>query len=193
MSTPSNGSDGHVNDLQIAAFLDRGLSGAEYDRVEAHLAECAECRRQVLDTDELVQRVRRPKRLIVGTAVVAAAASVIFIALPSIRGGDGSVKNPEYRDSGPTSSLIAYGPTGESPLRSLHFVWSAASGAMSYRFTVSRANGETLWTQSGRATAVILPASVTLRAGDRYFWVADAILEDGSSRSTGLREFIPIQ
>jgi hypothetical protein len=40
---------------------------------------------------------------------------------------------------------------------------------------------------------VILPASVTLRAGDRYFWVADAILEDGSSRSTGLREFIPIQ
>lgn len=182
-----------MNDLQIAAFLDRGLSDAEHDQVEGHLAECAECRRQVLETDALVQRVRRPRRLIAGTAVIAAAASLILVALPSIRGGVGSMKTPVYRDAAATASLLSYGPVGETRLKSVHFVWGAASGAMSYRLTVSRADGETIWTQSGRDTVAMLPASIVLRAGDRYFWVSDALLADGSSRSTGLREFIPVR
>lgn len=179
-----------MNDLQIAAYIDRGLSGAERDEIEAHLAECAECRRHVLDTDELMQRVRRPKRLVIGSALVAAAA-VIIVAVPSLRRSDAAQENPLYRDAPGSSSLIAYGPTGESRVGSLRFVWSPAHGAMSYRLTVSRADGATVWTQSGRDTVAALPASVTLRAGDRYFWVSDALLADGGSRSTGLREFIP--
>lgn len=182
-----------MNDLQIAAYLDRGVSGTERDQIEAHLAECAECRRHVLDTDELMQRVRRPKRLVIGSALVAAAAALIIVAMPSLRRSDGTLENPLYRDVPASSSLIAYGPTGESRVGSLRFVWSPAQGAMSYRLTVSRADGATLWTQSGRDTVAALPASVELRVGDRYFWVSDALLADGGSRSTGLREFTPIR
>jgi len=184
-----------VNDLQVAAYLDRGLSAAERDQIEAHLAECAECRRHVLDTDELMQRVRRPKRLVIGSTVVAAAAAaaLIIVAVPSFRRSDGALENPLYRDAAASSSLIAYGPAGESRVGSLRFVWSPAHRAMSYRLTVSRADGATVWTQSGRDTVAALPDSVTLRVGDRYFWVSDALLADGRSRSTGLREFVPIR
>jgi Putative zinc-finger len=182
-----------MNDLQIAAYIDRGLSGTERDQIEAHLAECAECRRHVLDTDELIRRVRRPKRLVIGSALVAAAAALIIVAVPSLRRSDGTLENPLYRDVPASSSLIAYGPTGESRVGSLRFVWSPAQGAMSYRLTVSRADGATLWTQSGRDTVAALPTSVTLHVGDRYFWVSDALLADGGSRSTGLREFTPIR
>lgn len=182
-----------MNDLQIAAYLDRGLSGAERDQTESHLAECAECRRHVLDADELIRRVRRPKRLAIGSALVAAAAAVIIVAVPSLRRSDAAQGNPLYRDATASPSLIAYGPTGESRMGSLRFVWSPARGAMSYRLTVSGADGATLWTQSGRDTVAALPASVTLRVGDRYFWVSDALLADGGSRSTGLREFTPIR
>jgi Putative zinc-finger len=182
-----------MNDLQIAAYIDRGLSRAERDEVEAHLAECAECRRHVSDTDALVQRVRGPKRLVIGGALVAAAAAVIIVAVPSFRRSDGTLENPLYRDVAASSSLIAYGPTGESRVGSLRFVWSPAQGAMSYRLTVSRADGATVWTQSSRDTVAALPTSVTLHVGDRYFWVSDALLADGGSRSTGLREFTPIR
>jgi hypothetical protein len=184
-----------VTDLQIAAYLDRGVSGAERDRIEAHLVECPECRRHVLDNEELIQRVRRPKRLLIGSTVVAAAAAaaVIIVAVPSFRGGDAVLGNPLYRDAVASSSLIAYGPTGESRLGSLRFVWSPAPGAMSYRLTVSRADGATVWTQSSRDTVAALPDSVTLRVGDRYFWVSDALLADGGRRSTGLQEFTPIR
>ena len=193
MSTPQSGGDGHVSDLEIAAYLDRGLSGAERDRIEAHLAECAECRQSVLENDELVRRVRRPRRLLVGSAVASAAALLIMVALPMLRGGDGDPATPVFRGAGAMASLIAYGPSGESRVQSLRFVWSPAPGAMSYRLTVSRADGSTLWTRSGRDTVAVLPDSVTLRAGDRYFWVSDALLADGGSRSTGLREFTPIR
>jgi hypothetical protein len=182
-----------VTDLEIAAYLDRGLSIVERDRMEDHLGECPECRRHVLDADELVRRVRRPRRLIIGGAVVAAAAALILVAMPSLRRSDGALENPLYRDAAASSTLIAYGPAGESRVGSLRFIWSPARGAMSYRLTVSRADGATVWTQSGRDTVATLPASITLRVGDRYFWVSDALLADGGSRSTGLREFTPIR
>lgn len=191
MNQPSGAGDGHLDALQIAAFLDRGLSPAEYDRIETHLAECGECLRHVVETDELLKRVRRPKRLSIAGAVILAAASVALVAVASLRTGGSAGEAPAYRDSPQTSSLLAYGPMGESPLKSVRFVWGSVSGAMSYRLTVTNADGETVWTHSGSDTVVTLPGLVRLRAGNRYVWVADAILSGGGSRSTGLREFVP--
>jgi hypothetical protein len=73
----------------------------------------------------------------------------------------------------------------------LRFVWASAPNAISYRLTLTDANGSTIWTNSGLDTVVALPDSVLLTVGARYFWVADALVSDGQSRSTELREFVP--
>jgi hypothetical protein len=87
------------------------------------------------------------------------------------------------------TALITYGPTGDAKREGLRFVWGPAAGAVSYRFSVTTSGGEQVWSRSSVDTLASLPRSVNLRAGEKYLWVADAILSDGSSRSTGLREF----
>jgi hypothetical protein len=55
--------------------------------------------------------------------------------------------------------------------------------------TISRADAHPVWSLSSTDTVATLPDSVGLRPSERYFWVADALLSDGTTRSTGLREF----
>ena len=62
-------------------------------------------------------------------------------------------------------------------------------GAVTYRLTVTRGDGAAVWSYSGVDTVAALPDSIVLRPGQRYLWVADALLSDGTTRSTGLREF----
>jgi hypothetical protein len=93
------------------------------------------------------------------------------------------------RSDGAVAPLVAYGPLGTTRDAGVQFVWGAASGSESYRLSVSRSDGQAIWSISGTDTLATLPASVVLRPNERYYWVVDAILHDGSTRSTGLREF----
>jgi hypothetical protein len=85
--------------------------------------------------------------------------------------------------------LVAYGPTGDAKRESLRFVWGSAPNVVSYRLSLTSADGAQIWSQSGVDTVASLPPTVSLRIGQRYLWVADAVTNDGSTRSTGLREF----
>ena len=186
MSSPSHDANGHVTDTEVAAYLDRTLTPSERDRVEDHLAGCPDCRQQLLETKELLERVRRPRNLLIGGALAAAAVVLFLVARPELGTTD---QRTLMRSDGAAASLLAYGPIGTAPRAGLRFVWSAAPGAESYRLTISRADARPVWSSSGTDTLATLPDSVVLRPSERYFWVADALLKDGSTRSTGLREF----
>ena len=193
MSEPSNEVLEHLTDADVAAYLDRGLRGTKRDRLEAHLAGCGECRREVLETQQLVKRVRPLRRAPVWAGSVAAAAAVVLLVAKL---GSGPGRLPEtahpVRVGGGMSQLVAYGPTGEDiSTRGLRFVWGAAAGAVTYRFTVTGSDGVAVWSRSGIDTIVALPDSIVLHPGQRYFWVVDALFADGASRSTGMREFVP--
>jgi len=185
MNQPTATGEGHVNEFEMAAYVDRRLGPADRERVEGHLAECADCRSEMLEVRGFLRQAARPRRLFVGASLLAAAAALVLIVRPAtidvVRGGDTE------------STLIAYGPTGEAPLTSLRFVWGAVPGVASYRLTISGADGAPVWSGSVADTAWALPDSVTLRADLRYLWVADALLDDGSTRSTGLHEFRPVK
>lgn len=176
-----------MNDIEIAAYLDRGLPEAERNRIEGHLAECGPCRAEVLEAQEFVGRVRPRRRLIVFGALAAAAAAILFIAPATLRSraGDESLMRAESA----TPTLVAHGPAGDVALQGLRFVWASAPGAMTYRITLSRADGTQIWTMSSSDTAVTLPDSIELRPAERYLWITDALLSDGTTRSTGFREF----
>ena len=70
----------------------------------------------------------------------------------------------------------------------MRFVWGNVPGALSYQFTLSRADGTPIWARGGSDTAFTLPDSVVLQPGARYLWTTDALLPDGSTRSSGVRE-----
>ena len=195
MSEPSRETLEHLTDADVAAYLDRGLTDTRRDRLEAHLAECAECRREILETQQLVKRVRPFWRAPVwGGSLVAAAAVVLLVAKLGSGPGRLPETTPPVRADGGTSQLVVYGPTGEGiSTRGLQFVWGAAAGAVTYRLTITGRDGAAVWSRSGVDTTVTLPDSIVLRPGQRYFWAVDALLGDGVTRSTRLREFVPAQ
>jgi hypothetical protein len=180
-----------MNEYEIAAYLDRRVTAAEQERIEGHLAGCGECRQEVIQSHRLLRRIGRPKRLLLIGTLLAAAAVLVVMVRPALVAPGAEVVTPGMRDGGNGSPLVAYGPSGETALTSLHFVWSPASSATTYRLTVSRSDGVPVWSSSTADTALTLPDSVVFRVGDSYFWVVDALLSDGSTRSTGLHEFRP--
>jgi hypothetical protein len=185
VSSQSNETNGHVTDTEIAAYLDRTLTTAERDRVEDHLAACPDCRQQLLETKELLERVRRPRNLLISGALAAAAVVVFFV----VRADSDRTEGTLMRSDGAAAPLVAYGPLGTTASAGLRFVWSAAPARESYRLSVSRIDGQAVWSSSGTDTVATLPSSVVLRPNERYYWVVDALINDGTTRSTGLREF----
>jgi anti-sigma factor RsiW len=186
VNSSSQDESDHLTDIDVAAYIDKKLLPDQRERIEDHLSNCPDCRKQVLETRELLEQMRRPKKLLVGGALAAAVAVVLLIVRPAPPDEN---EPPRLRTISAEAPLAAYGPIGSAPRTGLRFVWSAAPGAESYRLTVNRADGNPVWSLSGPDTVMALPDSVVLRSNERYFWVADALLRDGTTRSTGLREF----
>jgi hypothetical protein len=183
----STTSEDHVNDSEMALYLDRRLSAEQRDRIEDHLAHCAECREHALAAQNILRGVRRRPRLLAAAGALAAAAVVVIWvgrvespngpATAQVRGG--VTDNPQ---------LIAYGPIANVRRENLRFVWGSAPGGVSYRLNLTTTDGAQVWSTSGVDTTAILPSSIGV-VGETYLWVTDAVLADGGTRSTGLREF----
>ena len=178
-----------MRDVELAAYLDRRLSGADRERAEAHLADCVECREELTQSYLLLRRVRRPRRLAIGGLAAATAATLLLVLRPGIMPWGSPADDSPLRADGDGAAIVAYGPIGETPASPVHFVWGAQLKTTTYRLTVTRTDGTTVWSRSTADTSMVLPDSIALRAGERYYWVADALLDDGATRSTGLREF----
>lgn len=185
--TSGNIGDGHMNDLDVAAYIDRGLKPQRLTEIEDHLAYCEECRENLVKAQELVTRSSNSRRYVRSIIVVAAAAAVAFVALPSLRKGMDS--SDTMRASAISQPLVIYGPVGDVTSSPVRFTWGKVSGALSYHLTVTTATGEQVWSASSTDTTLAAPETITLVTGVRYLWSVDAITSDGSTRSTGIHEF----
>lgn len=181
-----------MDELQIAAYLDRRLPAGERELAEAHLASCSDCREELIQAHRVLSTVRRRRGLKVAVSVLASAALVVIVVRSTQHGGNTAGRaGPALRATGDTPSLLAHGPEGDTPLAALRFVWGSAPATASYRLTLTNADGVLVWTVSSTDTVKTLPDSVALQPGGRYFWFVDALLMDGATRSTGTREFRP--
>lgn len=72
--------DRHVTDYELAALLDGKLPADERDRVQRHMARCAECREDLLDSGELL-RVVLPRRRFLVWAMISAAIILVIAAI----------------------------------------------------------------------------------------------------------------
>ena len=192
MTGPIANGGGHMDEWQIAAYLDRRLPAGERERAEAHLASCSDCRDELVQAHRVLSTVRRRRGLTVAISVLAGAALVVIVVRATPRGGSAAGAAPSaLRGTGDAPSLLAHGPEGDTPLASLRFTWGRAPATASYRLTLTNADGLPIWTASSTDTVMTLPDSVALQPGGRYFWFVDALLMDGATRSTGPREFRP--
>jgi anti-sigma factor RsiW len=184
--------DRHLSVDEAAAYLDRRINAVERGRLDAHLSRCKECRSEVVALMEAIASDRRPRRRLLGGGL-AAAAAVLLLSVARSGHGPADVSNPELRGDATPSRFVAYAPAGEVETRPLRFIWSSQKNAFSYRLTVTRATGEPVWSFSGPDTAVTMPATVHLDRDADFVWVVDALLADGTTATTGLREFTPVR
>jgi anti-sigma factor RsiW len=188
MTQPSS-SDAHLEVDQVVGYLAGTLSSAERARVQAHLADCAECTSELVEVNRLRRPVRARARWLVPAAAAAAAAIVLVVVGPRLaRDGSESPSPIRGGEGGPAVSVVA--PADGSELPGLPtFTWRGVPGATAYRLSVSRADGDSVWAATVRDTSARAPESSTLPAPDVYYWYVDVLLADGRSIAGTAHEF----
>ncbi len=177
----------HLETGEVASYLDRALAPDEQARVEAHLADCADCRRELIEVSRLRHARFRSRWWVLGPALAAAAAALLFVT----RSPDTPATEPVLRDGGEpalTIGLVAPGDSAVSP-GSLTFTWRSAAPRASYRLTLSDERGDVVWSATSIDTTQRPPSRVSWRTGRTYFWYVDALLPDGRSVTSGVRRF----
>ncbi|MBM4188057.1 MAG: zf-HC2 domain-containing protein [Gemmatimonadetes bacterium] len=178
----------HVDHDQLAAYAERRLTPTEYQRVEHHLADCAECRRDAVAVT-LVLRSDRRRRVLRVAAPLAAAAALLFVLLPPKPGPE---ETPRFRPGSPREAatvIPVWSPTtAATPGSDRRLIWGSAGPGTLYRLTVTDSSGGVVWTHQLVDTIAAIPDSASIRAGARYHWYVDALLVNGERATTGLRD-----
>jgi putative zinc finger protein len=187
----------HPSARDVSAYLDRALPHGDRDRVEAHLADCNECRQEVVELSRLL-RSRPARRSMAGWAIAAGIAAAFVIMVGRLPEGPGTrpIQAPGAVERGLVSEeearLSAWGPMGRTSISrdSLVLAWAPSRDSNpQYHVTLADSEGGILWTGSTRDTMLRLPPSLTLPGGRTYYWYTDALLPDGRALSTGVQEF----
>ena len=201
------GASVHLNEGQLAGFLDRGhehdldLDPGERERVEAHLDQCEACRHELVSASRIrdsfapsfarsVWRHRGTRWTavgsVIGTAIAASVVGMVYLRQPDAVNPLAVTERvralPERRASidvvAPTTAVIEHSAV-------IAFTWRSAAVDI-YRFTLLSESGEPLFTTETTDTTVAWPASVKAVAGTIYFWRVDGIA-GGISSSTGAK------
>ena len=186
MTDPNAGSM-HLEPHQVAAYVDGRLDAQEAARLEAHLAQCDECRNELIEVRRLLPGTARRWRWPAVGALAAAAVLLLVLGRSVDRGDRSTVRGGEGQPAAPAVMSPADGAT--LPTGTAWFLWRGVRGAAAYRFTLTDERGDQVWSTESADTALALPASVHLQRGHGYYWSVDVLLADGRSATTGFRGF----
>ena len=194
---------GHTDSFTVAAFLDGRLYGRARDTLVTHLAECAECRREVVELQQALgtngqsTQARRSSRP--GIVMAIAAVLLVSIILPQLRTVQtaDALDEDRVRTGTPSiaanrAALIAMLQPGDGATVSNSdavFLWSSSGRDATYQLTIQDSVGNTVWSSAGADTSAVLADSVRLRAGSYYFWSVQARRADGYSTRSVTQTF----
>lgn len=187
--------EAHPGPDELSAWLDGSISVSDRARIEAHIARCDDCRRDVVEVLRAV-KPRADRRVWPAAAALAAAAVVaVLIFAPGederARRSEPLLRGPEttLSDETPAPEVIHPADAATTDSRDVAFTWRASGGASSYRLTLTDEDGDVVWSASTADTVLALPADSALAPGGTYFWYVDALLLDGRSLTSGVHEF----
>ena len=179
----------HLEVHEVVCYVERNLTPADRERLEAHLADCDACTAEVAQLWRLRSSARRGRWLAFGAAAAAVLAGVVLLS-PGARapGGEGPLVRDGVPDDGP-ALLVITPPDGATVEQHPAMVWHSVSGATTYRVVVTAENGDSVWSGSTRDTAIVLTPGVALERTRRYLWYVDALLSNGRWATSGVHEF----
>ncbi|MEP6507144.1 MAG: hypothetical protein ABJC63_02885 [Gemmatimonadales bacterium] len=181
----------------IAAFLDGRLRGEDLARLESRLADDPAARQEVIKASRIIASAphRDQQRRIhwIPVAGLAAVAALAFVAIrPRNDQRDSLPRSTERQgvieESGSIGLIVPVnGQSLGEETRS--FAWHGIEGA-TYRLFISDATGRTVLRRSTSDTVVALPDALLEKGAGTYYWSVDALAPDGSSVTSGVREFV---
>lgn len=179
MSKRTTDCEAYGAEAPIRQYLSGTLAEPDQETFEEHLLSCDTCqedlrlavaiREGLRETEPLRISDRRGRkfRVLLGTALAAAATVALVVALPSPQSGHRAA-------DAEVSSL----PTPVEPVGEIETIdrltWRRSSDADGYRPAILDAEGRIVW--EGEVTAdsfAILPTDLQLHAGEPYYWKVD--------------------
>ena len=192
----------HVTSEELAGYLEHRLDRETEHRVEAHMAECAGCRGDLVQIRTLLgalaenrERGHDRRRWRRGAWLAAAALAAIAVVPLARRVEQRRSVAPVLRatpTAGTRIAVVAPDPaTPERPVdpTTLVFTWRAVAGAGTYRVTVTDSAGAPVFTTTTSDTSTAPPTTRTLARGSSYLWYVDALRGDGTTWSSGVQSF----
>lgn len=183
----------HLNTEDVAGFVDRAVSVERRAEIERHIAECDDCRAEVVSITRMVRDKPRTLRPLLMAGVLSAAAILVITVAPLIQGTQdpGSLILRQSGQVEGTGELEVVSPLSgdvfDDATRRLQ--WRAEETDAVYRVTITQEDGESLWSASTSDTILAVADSVALSAGGHYYWWVDALLRGGSIATSGIHEF----
>jgi hypothetical protein len=185
---PAQSSGVHLEVEQVVSYLENRLHPPERARVEAHLADCAECTTEIAEVRRLSRPAAQPNRRVwVYTAAAAAAGLLLAVWAQSDWRRPGA---PEFREP---ANPAAQAPTQLAPIGTdttpLTFRWSTVPGTDRYRISLFDTEGSVLWESEVPGSTSVLPDSIHLTPGVTYLWRVEVRKGVGRWSATPLTEF----
>lgn len=206
----------HIDENDIARYVDGRLSDDERRDIESHLAECRRCRNQVaavhqilengegqepaldpevraraealgrMEEDEESNEWQRGRR-----PMVMAMAVTLLLGVAALLYGQFQEPTPSrLRTSSDAPALTVQAPAdGATVSERPVFKCASVSEALGYRVTLRTPDGTVVWEGDTTAARVHLPADVSLTAGETYLWRAEALRTDGTTLQSNARTF----
>lgn len=183
----------HPGPEEVAAYLSGGLGTEAREGMEAHLAQCRACRRQVTSAQALLRSRPRPMRWVVAAA--AAAVAIALVGPWSLGGGRKTGPSEDIeraRPAGTEAGIVAVRPADGDTVAATDvvFTWRARAQDLLYRLSVTDGRGQTVWTADTRDTSIVVPPNVRLIPGTRYYWYVDGGGATAASWTTGTRVLV---
>lgn len=205
----------HLTEFDIASLLDGTLTQDQQNAMEAHLAACPQCAEEVASAYRMLTVVRKttvpevdvasldralklsaqkvdPSRTFFRKPVryAIAAALVLGVGIAGyfkLRQPQGS----QFRGEPSVHSIEIISPLNHQVVsaRQLQFRWSGIHTALQYRLSVYSDDGLLLWKGETMESMLSTPDSVVFESGKIYLWKIEAILPDGTTRSSELHTF----
>ena len=176
--------DAHLSVDDIAAMIERKLPASRRAAVEAHLAECAECRAEFVDASTIVNASTATSKTWLRWVPLAAAAVVVIGAMPLILSRGRATPGDTERSAtpAPTSiSIVTPASDSRAAADSVTFVWRAIPGVTTYNLFVADSVGALVFSTKTTDTAIAPGSKLRLSPGALYYWYVDALSSDGSS------------
>lgn len=183
----------HPSPTEMATYIDGTATPDEAGAIEAHLAECAECREELVVVRGSLRRPSPGTRWLAGAAATAAAIALLLFA-PAWFEGDPS---PIFRDAsdsvvaGSVAAIETTMPGRSEVVRAdeVRFVWRSVGTDAQYTFTLTTAAGDPITSLATADTSVVTLPGVELAPDTEYYWWVDALSRSGDVAETGLRRF----